>query len=103
MNDKIALAWSDLTVCSRSNSNAILNNISGNLSVGSFNALMGSSGSGKSTLLKCLNGSEKYCLSQTSQIFVRKDINNRLHIHLPRSRAQNNERTDCRDSAHIFF
>ena len=72
--DNIALAWSDLSVCARLNSNMILNNISGSLSVGSFNALMGSSGSGKSTLLKCLNGSQKYCLSQTSLIFWRKDI-----------------------------
>ena len=76
MDKNIAIAWIDLSLSVKSflgrNQKLILNNISGSFNYNSINALMGSSGSGKTTLLKFLNGSQKYCLSEDSKIFVNK-------------------------------
>ena len=76
MDEKeIAIAWKDLTVSAKTwtgrEGKVILSAISGGFRSGSLNALMGASGSGKSTLLKCLNASNKYCLSDESLIYVR--------------------------------
>jgi len=74
MSEEIAIAWISLTVSVKSvfanNSKIILNNIFGKCSYNCLNGLMGSSGSGKTTLLKCLNGSNKYCISDESKIMV---------------------------------
>src|ERR1700712_1636121 len=78
MSGKIAIAWTDLTVCVQpfltKNVKVILNKISGSFKFNSINALMGSSGSGKTTLLKCLNASNKYCFSDDSFVWIPKDI-----------------------------
>jgi len=79
MTSDIVIAWTDLAVSvnsfmGKSNGKIILNNISGSFGQNSINALMGSSGSGKTSLLKCLNGSQKYCLSSDSKIWVKNDL-----------------------------
>src|SRR4051812_36085458 len=86
MSDKIAVAWTDLTVGVKSffgkNPKIILNNISGKFAFNSINALMGSSGSGKTTLLKCLNASNKYCFSDESSVWIPRDMEiNKCFIH----------------------
>ena len=78
MNNKIAISWTDLSVGVKSNlfnkQKIILNKMSGSFDFNSLNALMGSSGSGKTTLLKCLNGSQRYYLSEESNILVTNDV-----------------------------
>src|SRR5882724_6200110 len=78
MTSDIVIAWTDLTVSvnsfmGKSNGKVILNNISGSFGQNSINGLLGSSGSGKTSLLKCLNGSQKYCLSPESRICVKNE------------------------------
>ena len=78
MNEKISIAWTNLTVSVRSfltkSEKIILNNICGEFKFKSINALMGSSGSGKTTLLKCLNASNKYCFSDDSNVWIPRDM-----------------------------
>ena len=78
MTESIAIAWTHLTASVRPflnrNEKIILNDISGKFDFNSINALMGSSGSGKSTLLKCLNASNKYYLSEESNVWIPRDM-----------------------------
>ena len=79
MSENIVIAWISLTVSVKSvfgkNQKIILNNIFGKFSYNCLNGLMGSSGSGKTTLLKCLNGSNKYCISDESKIMTSNKTN----------------------------
>ena len=74
MDEKIAIAWFDLTFEIKSiltkKSKIILNDVNGCTTFGSLNALMGPSGAGKTTLLKCINGKLKSGLSHRSKIYL---------------------------------
>ena len=78
MDNNIVIGWTALNVSVRpflsKKQKIILNDISGNFEFNSINALMGSSGSGKTTLLKCLNGSQKYCFSDDSNVWIPRDM-----------------------------
>ncbi|CAG2101395.1 unnamed protein product [Medioppia subpectinata] len=77
MNNKTAIGWRCLTARVRHSSSqnqCILNEISGRFDFETINALMGSSGSGKTTLIKCLNASNRYELSDKSEIYVNKSV-----------------------------
>jgi len=74
MDEKIAIAWIDLTYSVQSllarKEKRILSAINGSVNFGSLNALMGPSGAGKSTLLKCINGKITSGLGVKSKIYL---------------------------------
>ena len=74
MDEKIAIAWFDLTFKVKSfwtkKSKIILDDVNGCASFGTLNALMGPSGAGKTTLLKCINGKIKSGLSHRTKIYL---------------------------------
>ncbi|XP_054157346.1 uncharacterized protein LOC128955701 [Oppia nitens] len=75
MDEKIAIAWCDLTYKVKSlwtkRPKIILNDVNGYVSFGTLNALMGPSGAGKTTLLKCINGQINSAgLSHRSKIYM---------------------------------
>jgi ABC-type multidrug transport system ATPase subunit len=76
MNNKLSIAWTDLTLKTKkqlfSEENIILKQLNGFIEFGTINALMGSSGAGKTSLLKCINGrnSDNLKISEESKIYL---------------------------------
>ena len=76
---ELMIAWIDLSFVAKQmfirKQAVILNDLSGGIEIGSFNALMGPSGAGKTTLLKCLLD-KRYtnALEERTQIFKNSRI-----------------------------